>query len=521
MPSALSDLRRTRRSRRLGDTEWFDLAYRVYLAGIFGGSAIIIASDAIGDTPLGASATADVFAYGPAVLGMVAVISLVVGLRSGAQGGPVSIEAADARHLLLAPIPRATVLRGPLTQRFRAVVSGAMLAGGVTGLLAAQRLPGSSPAWVFSGAAFGACIGVIVVGGATVAHAAGLRDWQAIAPAVILIGWQGWAIGHRIGGPADTLGSLALWGYRQHMVDWVGVAAVACLLAAAFVFVGRLRVEPLVRRGDLVSQLRFAVTTQDLRTVVLLRRQLRQEQPRANPWINLPARPGGATSGAMRRSLHGLMRTPAARIGRIFGFAIVAGIAAGATARGTTPAVAVCGIALMIMGLDLIEPLSQELDHPDRTEALPCTAGWLHTRLLSAPLLAAVAPAMAGAAACTAIAPRSAGAAFALALPITWSGMSGSVLNAVREQQTGPSDASMIVPPEMAGFGDLIKMGVPVILSSIGPLTILAVRSEPGVPMVLRSLIALMLFLAAMRWWITRRVAIRKQWQTFVAGARP
>ena len=38
--------------------------------------------------------------------------------------------------------------------------------------------------------------------------------------------------------------------------------------------------KPLVRRADLVSQLRFAVTMQDLRTVVLLRRQLRGEQPR-------------------------------------------------------------------------------------------------------------------------------------------------------------------------------------------------------------------------------------------------
>src|SRR4051794_41361499 len=36
-------------------------------------------------------------------------------------------------------------------------------------------------------------------------------------------------------------------------------------------------------RTELVGQLRFAVTLQDLRTVLVLRRQLAQERPRARP----------------------------------------------------------------------------------------------------------------------------------------------------------------------------------------------------------------------------------------------
>ena len=55
--------------------------------------------------------------------------------------------------------------------------------------------------------------------------------------------------------------------------------------------------EALARRSALVAQLRFAVTMQDLRTVVLLRRQLNQEQARRHPWLRLrPAR-----SGSQRR----------------------------------------------------------------------------------------------------------------------------------------------------------------------------------------------------------------------------
>ena len=38
--------------------------------------------------------------------------------------------------------------------------------------------------------------------------------------------------------------------------------------------------DALARRSSLVAQLRFAVTMQDLRTVILLRRQLNQEQTR-------------------------------------------------------------------------------------------------------------------------------------------------------------------------------------------------------------------------------------------------
>ena len=91
-------------------------------------------------------------------------------------------------------------------------------------------------------------------------------------------------------GPGDFAGSLAMWGMRQHPVDLVGVAVVVVASAVAVALAGRLRVEPLVRRADLVSQLRFAVTMQDLRTVVLLRRQLRGERPRATPWLRLRRR---------------------------------------------------------------------------------------------------------------------------------------------------------------------------------------------------------------------------------------
>ncbi|MGH9134931.1 MAG: hypothetical protein ACRDZZ_13410, partial [Ilumatobacteraceae bacterium] len=89
MHDALSDLRRTRRTRRLGDVEWFDLAYRVYIAAIFGGSAVIVLSDQVGDAEATPSQIVSTFDDGPAVLGMLAVLALALGLRSGSDGGPI------------------------------------------------------------------------------------------------------------------------------------------------------------------------------------------------------------------------------------------------------------------------------------------------------------------------------------------------------------------------------------------------------------------------------------------------
>ena len=179
-------------------------------------------------------------------------------------------------------------------------------------------------------------------------------------------------------GPGDTIGSLALWGMRQEPVDLVGLGVVVALAAAAVVLAGRLRVEPLVRRGDLVSQLRFAVTMQDLRTVVLLRRQLRGEQPRG-PAVG-PARPPARRPrrrrGGVAARLAGVcVRYPVSRLVRMAALSIAAGVAAVAVLRGTTPAIVGIGLALYLLGLDAVEPLSQEIDHPDHTDGVPDRAG--------------------------------------------------------------------------------------------------------------------------------------------------
>ena len=51
---AVSELRATRRRRRLGDTEWGDLAYRVYTTAFFCLVITIMLSGVVGDSPVAA-----------------------------------------------------------------------------------------------------------------------------------------------------------------------------------------------------------------------------------------------------------------------------------------------------------------------------------------------------------------------------------------------------------------------------------------------------------------------------------
>jgi hypothetical protein len=150
---------------------------------------------------------------------------------------------------------------------------------------------------------------------------------------------------------------------------------------------------------------------------------------------------------------------------------------------------------------------------------MPVQGGWLHERLLAAPAVLAVPLALIGASVCSLVHDGSAPAAFVLAVPITWAGIGGAVVNTVRDDHTPTGGESPIVPPEMAGFRDLMRLVVPVVVSGVGTLAILAVRARPDVGVVLRSLLGLALYLLLVRWWLVHRVDLRQRWRTLLDGA--
>lgn len=533
--SIVSELRTTRRRRRLGELEWFEVAYRVYLAALVGGVAFAWLSGLVDDAEVTASDVANVVTRGPAWLGLIAVAAVALGLRSGSDGGPISLEVGDARFLMMAPVPRRSVLLRPVVQRMRTMAFGGALVGAIAGQLASRRLPGSAGSWTLAGTAAGVIVGLAFVAVAVLAHALAVPRWAATTIAVVLTAWQAAAAVWEVPGPADRFGSLTLWGMRQHAADLIVPAVVVMLALVALVVCDRLRLEPLTRRADLVSQLHFAVTMQDLRTVVLLRRQLRGERPRPQPWVHIgstspaaavkrPARSLDATRGVWQRDLRGLARYPSSRLVRMALLATIGGFAAVALERGTTPAMVVVGVVCYLLGLEAIEPLSQEIDHPDLSDGVPKERPWLLVRHLAAPAVALVPFAAVAAVVVTMFDTGHAAAAFALAVPIAWAGACGAVVSVVRDApnpaKQQASAAATAVPPEFAGFTSSFRFLLPVVVSTIASLTILAMREDPSAAQAVRLALLDALVIVATTMWVLRRDRWSAAWQRLLEGGR-
>lgn len=540
----LKDLRRTRQKRRLGDTDWYDIAYRVYLFGLVGLTLVVWLSDAV-DGAIGDNVdSADLLARGPAIIGMLVVAAFALGLRSGADGGPVAIEIADIRHVLLGPIARRTVLLRPVAQRLRAAAFALGLGGAVLGQLIATEVEGSRTAWAVSCGVFGAIVGVTFVATAVLAHTMRLPRWGATIIASVALAWQAavaWGIwndsttGLARVGPGNLAGRLALWGISQRPIDVIAIVAALAMTAAALAMCGRLRIEALARRGDLVSQLRFAATVQDLRTVVQLRRQLRSEVLRTRPWgqrrtLARPA-PSADTTARARpkkgsketpsptivwsRDSRSLRRLPVARMVRIALLAAIGGVGAALTIS-SSPLFALLLLgALFVGGLESLEPLSQEIDRPDITDGFPIERGWIYANHLVASAVLLVFVAVIGAAVAFAIDPDLGPLTFVVAIPVMWAGAMGPVVVTVLDAPSTPSPTTLmgtprdtespLVPPEFAGFSTAIKTLLPVLLSGVGLLPVFVARFADDAAAVGRSVIGLALFITVVVLWTSRR----------------
>ncbi len=528
-PNALAGLKALRRKRqrnRLADMEWFDAAYKVYIVAIFGGGGVLWISSGIGDQPVSASAAADIARNGPAVLGLLAVFAVMTGLRSGAQGGPLALEGADVVHVMLAPVDRLRALMKPTWQRVRSASASASVTGAIAGQLAGRRLPGSAAAWAGGGALFGLTVALLWVGAALVAHAVRLRLWIATLTGLGLLGWQAASVARHLHGPANTVGSLALWGWRQHPVDLIGLGLGLGLTIAGAAMLRRTSLDALARRSSLVAQLRFAVTMQDLRTVILLRRQLNQERTRNRPWFRVPRR---GKHIVWRRGWHSIARLPATRVVRMTAIAAVAGIMAGVVARGTTSALLLLGLALFLLGLEVLEPLSQEVDQPDRADSLPVVRAELMMLHLAAPAAALLPFAVvAGIAGALTIGTSSAIAPVAImTLPVVLAGACGAVVSIVRDMPDpfSAQNQQAFIPPEMAGFTTVLRTLLPIVVSTLGVCTVLIARAayrngDSLAGGAARGAIGSILVVSATAAWVRMRDQIKAKFRNMMNESR-
>ena len=477
--AAVASLRSARNRRRLAGKEWGELAYRVYTTSLAALVAVVFLSGLVGDNRLQPDEVDSAVRLGPAWMGLLVALVVLIGVRSGSRGGPIAMERPDVQHLLLAPVDRGQVLRRPSLSVLFSGIGIAALVGALAGSLLDQRFPGPAVPWVASGALFAATTVALSLGAALLTASRRIPPIAWVLAAWLLVAWSAAAIFTDIpASPTSALGSMLFWPQAFTPLALAAVVIAVVLVLAGLALIGGLVIELALRRTALVGQLRFAVTQQDLRAVVLLRRQLAAERPRGRPWLPRLPRPIADRAPVLARDLASVGRWPARRVLRILVTGIAAALAARGVWSGTTPLLLVAGLAGYVAGLDALEPLAQEIDHPGLAGSFPEVRGATAVRHLAEPIIVVFVVAAVGVAVAVGIDPSALGlrVAAVAAVPAVLCAVAGAGITVVSDQVLDRADASLM-QPEVAGPRLLIRTLWPPIVSVLGFVPLLIGRS--------------------------------------------
>lgn len=378
----LRELRRARRRHYLREGDWVDSLYKAYIVAIVAALALFYGTVALGGD-VDPTAITDVRLHGGSVLGLGLAVLVALGLRSGARGGPLAPEPADVTYLLLAPIDRGAVLRSIAIRQMRGVVLVPAVIGAVAGNVATSRLGGDRAEWIAVGAAFGALASFAVWGAALVASGARLHVHAANAIGVVLVAWAAIdMVGDLASSPTSQVARVALLPITPSALAVLGLVLPVALVGVGLLRLGHTSLEPLRHRARLIGELRFAATLQDMRSVIVLHRELAQELPRSRPWWEHHSGRGGP---AWQRDWRGLARWPVSRVLRTVVLAAVVALAGVGLWHGVDALVLLAGLTLFLVGVDAVEGLAQEHDHAERPEQYPIVWGDLVIAHLFAP----------------------------------------------------------------------------------------------------------------------------------------
>jgi hypothetical protein len=390
---ALTELRAARRKNRVRSLDAFDAFYKAYVTALLSAVGVYAAAGAFGDELLTSSELNTVQTQGPAWIGLVVAFAIAVGLRSGGRGGPMAFERADVRHVLLSPVDRRYSIRVPAFRQLRYMVFLGACIGAAAGVVAMRRMPDRPFEWVVTGALFGVGVMALAYGAAMIAGGYRIRPWMADVLSLAVIGWSVADVYFEVeSSPGSFLGQLVVWPLSFEVTAFIGLVVAALVAAWGASVVNRSSIEAAERRSRLVGQLRFAATLQDVRTVMVLQRQLSQEHMRQKPWFRLPQPKGVGVKKKrvqrrvfIRRGIQGMLRWPVMRLVRLLLFVAVASASVAGVWSGTSALVIVAGIAMYLAALDLCEPLAQEIDHPDRTNTLATQRGMVLVHHMAVP----------------------------------------------------------------------------------------------------------------------------------------
>ncbi len=487
---ALDELRRARRSNHRRNIHWVDALYNVYLTAIGALVAVLVTASWIPEEKLDDAGVAGFISATPGWVGLAVAVAWAGGLRSGGRGGPLTLEPAVVFHELLGPVPRGPALRAPAMKLLRFAAFAGLLVGALVGVQATRRLPGNALVIVGCAALLGLALSTSTVGFAMLVSGRRVHRYVALTIGLVLVAW---AIADlwfgTITSPTTMLATVAVWPEQFNAVAFVGLVLSGLAVAIGLSGIAGTSIESARRRAGLVSQLRFAVTLQDVRTVVLLRRQLNEEEPRARPWIRFAPKARSRVYPTWKRDLQGYLRFPITRVLRLVGLAVVAGLCLGFVWRGVPAAIVGAAAALFIAAYEANEPIGQEVDHPTRWYGPPVEPGSLLTRhlpgaivlmllecvLVAAAALILVPPGVVAQLAPIVIIPVAGGAAIGGAVA-TVTGLPGPTADFGRSGMSGVGDG---MGGDIFGYQALARLLLPpaIVLAALAPL--LAAGHDP------------------------------------------
>jgi hypothetical protein len=511
--AALSSLRKLVRTRRLGHLSHFDVLYRVYVTALMSLFGFYLALGLIDDAPIGAAEITWVRDHGASWVGALAALAVAAGVRSGTNGGPLVIDEVDLHHVLLSPIDRRVVLRSGVRNLVAGALALGAVAGAAAGELATRRLPGNPWAWVGAGTLSGITITTAGVGAALVAASLPVlrqRPWITSGVAIGLVGWSVADIALDIeSAPTTAVGLVALWALDFSWWPIVAPVAAAGLVTIGARNIARLSIERAGRRAHLIRQVRFALAQQDVRSLILLRRQLGFERPRGQPLVRLGSGRLEARVPALYRDLRSYLRWPLQRVVRVGALSVLTGLALAGMWRGTTALVLGVAAGCYLASLEAVEPLSQELDHPSILEAAPVNSPTILVFHISA-AAALMSLWWAGATAVAAAVTGSVDLFEVLAVasvPAAAAAVGGA---AISTKRVGSGISSLPVPDEIAGPQTVIRLVWPIALAGLGGVPVIVARAADdrgadAVAASVRVTIAIAALAAVMFVWIRVR----------------
>lgn len=468
---ALRSLRGARRAHVVEDVHFVDTLYKGYVTAIMVFLAALGIAKVLGDSKLTGTALHDAQTYGTAWVGLLIAAVFALALRSGARGGPLAPEPADVAHVLLAPVPRRSVMTGMAARQLRGVVLIGVSTGTAIGLAVGPRMGGSYAAWILSCIAAGIATALGAWGLAAVASG---RRWSLLVATglgVVLIAWSIFDIAtHLTTSPGSAVAAIGFLPAHRSAAAAVGVVGVLAVVLIAFTGLGGVALESAQRRAALVGQLRFAATVQDMRAILVLQRQLAAVPLRSTPYLRLRApRPGAMRRVGWHRSWRSILRFPPSRVLRHVALALLIGASCVAIVHGTAALVFVAGVLAWLLGNDVIEPFAQELDHPDIGRGVPQVRGRLLFHLLWAPAVYLAGLGVLGI--ITAVVLRPGSGTLEIALAITPLAVGCALTAAALTVMLGSVATSRLQSvglPELQGLLLIARQGGPPLLATLG-----------------------------------------------------